>query len=263
MEGVKDILRSSGVSEDPRTLYATDAGDVLTFDGPGGKAAIRLWKWLRMSVARTRHWPVLLGGPGETPNMIWLAHPHPKLTERFAPRVRETLEASAVIRFPDWFEERRRERVQDMEDAGEAPETWFGPEGERPSGDIKPNHGYATPFDGGEPYPTLTYVLVPTQAPWEVPAFLHTGGWNECPSPAEQCAIMKYWHEQYGAVVVAATSSVIEMQGARPPKDRDVALALAREQYEYCPDIVDQGTRTVARLAASLLGGSAWFFWWD
>jgi Domain of unknown function (DUF4253) len=44
---------------------------------------------------------------------------------------------------------------------------------------------------------------------------------------------------------------------------RKDALDLAREQYIYCSDIVSQGTGTLEALAAGLLGGTAWFFWWD
>ena len=40
-------------------------------------------------------------------------------------------------------------------------------------------------------------------------------------------------------------------------------MALAREQFVYCPDIVYQGTGTLAGLAAALLEGTTWYFWWD
>jgi len=39
--------------------------------------------------------------------------------------------------------------------------------------------------------------------------------------------------------------------------------SLAREQYAYCNDLVDQGTESVAALAAGLLDGTVWYFWWD
>jgi hypothetical protein len=38
---------------------------------------------------------------------------------------------------------------------------------------------------------------------------------------------------------------------------------LAREQYLYCGDIVDQGTGTLSRLATALMADDWWYFWWD
>lgn len=49
----------------------------------------------------------------------------------------------------------------------------------------------------------------------------------------------------------------------RPPRDRVEAKALAREQYLYCADIMEQGTNTLVKLASALLDAEAWFFWWD
>lgn len=62
---------------------------------------------------------------------------------------------------------------------------------------------------------------------------------------------------------VSMTHDVAELLVERPPKDRQVALALAEEQFIYCSDIVLQGTESIEALAVGLVGGSAWFFWWD
>jgi hypothetical protein len=40
-------------------------------------------------------------------------------------------------------------------------------------------------------------------------------------------------------------------------------ILLAKEQYAYCADIVEQGVGTIEALAATLLNGHIWFFWWD
>ncbi len=74
---------------------------------------------------------------------------------------------------------------------------------------------------------------------------------------------MSYWQQKYKAEIVAATHDVIEMRVGSPPTTRDAALALAREQYAYCSDIVDQGCETLSNLAAALLKGKTWYFWWD
>ena len=59
------------------------------------------------------------------------------------------------------------------------------------------------------------------------------------------------------------TSDVLEMWVPRPPESPEAALALARAQYQYAPDVVQQGVEDVQTLAAALQDGHAWYFWWD
>jgi hypothetical protein len=59
------------------------------------------------------------------------------------------------------------------------------------------------------------------------------------------------------------TGDVLELSVARPPSTDQAALALAREQFRYAPDIVQQGVGDVETLAASLKNGHVWYFWWD
>ncbi|MCU0914498.1 MAG: DUF4253 domain-containing protein [Planctomycetes bacterium] len=110
---------------------------------------------------------------------------------------------------------------------------------------------------------TVVICNVPTPRSWEVPAYLFFGGWNECPNPEEHVALLRYWHEHYGADVITLLGDAIECTVSRPPSEREAALALAREQFVYSPDIVMQGTQTLSALAAALCGGTTWFFWWD
>jgi Domain of unknown function (DUF4253) len=56
---------------------------------------------------------------------------------------------------------------------------------------------------------------------------------------------------------------VMECTVARPPKTREEAMALAREQFFYCTDIVYQGTESLSLLGATVLNAKAWYFWWD
>jgi hypothetical protein len=105
--------------------------------------------------------------------------------------------------------------------------------------------------------------LVPVDEPWLVPAYLKPGGWNECPPPEVHVAFFHRWHQRYGAVVTTITNDVIEFAVSRPPRSADESLALAREQFVYCSDIVHQGVGSVGNLAASLRGSSYWYFWWD
>lgn len=113
----------------------------------------------------------------------------------------------------------------------------------------------------GEPIPHSPIALVPTAISWHVPAILRFETWDG--SSAVHVAMMKRWNELYGAEIVGMLPDTIEMWVGRPPETREAALALAREQFVYCYDIVVQGTQTIQALAAGLLRGTAWFFWWD
>ena len=110
----------------------------------------------------------------------------------------------------------------------------------------------------------VALVEIPVKNPWEVFAWLPFGGWNECPAPEEHMAVAKYWFEKFGAVPALMTPDVLEYT---LPFDTSVpswqALYLAKEQYAYCNDIVDQGVETIGRLADGLAKSHYWYFWWD
>jgi hypothetical protein len=131
----------------------------------------------------------------------------------------------------------------------------------------KPVHawpGLTIAFDlEGRPLDKVHILLIPTDEGAAVPAFLRWGGWNANPRPEYHIAALRSWHERYGAELVGITGDVINLRLARRPATREAALALAREQYLYCEDIVDQGTGTLARLAATRMQEDWWFFWWD
>ena len=105
--------------------------------------------------------------------------------------------------------------------------------------------------------------IIPTDDPTQVPAYLRWGNWNACPAPEVHVAVHRKWRAQYGAEIVGISGDVIDMRVTKRPKTREEALALAKEQYLYCSDIVLQGTETLEALAASLMDSDWWYFWWD
>jgi hypothetical protein len=105
--------------------------------------------------------------------------------------------------------------------------------------------------------------LIPTTEAWQAPAYLRYGDWNDCPPAAIHVAMHKRWSEKYGSVIACMTDDIVECVVNRPPSTREEALALALEQFVYCPDIVHQGVGSVGMLAASLLDCRTWYFWWD
>ena len=113
------------------------------------------------------------------------------------------------------------------------------------------------------PLPKVYVGLAPTSDWTTIPAYLRWGGWNDCPPPEFHVAAMRSWRDRYGVELVGISSDTINLRVAKRPKTRDDAIALAREQYLYCADIVDQGVQTISALAAALMANDWWYFWWD
>src|SRR5262249_26265456 len=118
-------------------------------------------------------------------------------------------------------------------------------------------------IQSGRPLPEVFVGLVPTTESWQVPIYLQFGGFNDCPHPDAQGAVLRSWQEKYGAGLFCLRSDVLGLEVERAPREGEGALELAREQFLFCRDIVEQGTQSLERLAAELLGGELWFFWWD
>jgi hypothetical protein len=119
------------------------------------------------------------------------------------------------------------------------------------------------PDVGSRELDSVFILLVHADHSWEVPAKLLYGGWNECPVPQVHVGFLKRWFGLHDAEIISIGRATIEMRVGKPPVSRDEALELAREQFVYCPDCVDQGAGSVPSLAAELLNGRIWHFWWD
>jgi hypothetical protein len=241
-----------------------------------GKDAIATWNRLRKLVPETACWPVLLGADEELEFLAEELEDAEDQTPALILRKARRVNVSAL--FADWQKnavKNAQNGLDEFEGDAEAqahfqamldaPPLFQGiPRGPWPAGRWA-RSDFTIPYDvlTKEPHPRVHIALVPTLHGWEAPAFLKFGSWNACPHPQHHVAILKDWHTRYGAEVVGITHDIVEMLVARPPRNREQALLLAREQYLYCEDIVDQGTRTLDALAATLRGGKSWYFWWD
>ena len=105
---------------------------------------------------------------------------------------------------------------------------------------------------------------IPMRHPWTVFAYLPFGGWNDCPDTAALMAVSKYWHERHCAVPAVLTYDTLEYS-VPAPVPQESALQLAKEQYAFCADIIEQGApgMTVTHLAHDLKQSNIWYFWWD
>ncbi|MDE6619497.1 MAG: DUF4253 domain-containing protein [Lachnospiraceae bacterium] len=105
---------------------------------------------------------------------------------------------------------------------------------------------------------------IPVENPWELIAWIPMGGWNECLDPGEMISVAKYWYEQYGAVPAVFGHDMLEFY-LEEGVSSDVSVILATEYVAFCPDRLNQGTKTgtISEIAASLIDEHIWTFWWD
>jgi len=169
--------------------------------------------------------------------------------------VDKVLEGAQALSADRWFRERR---AQDEEYYSEIDEgTW-------PVAGVQQHSlGAHLHVLSRQPKSTVYFAKIPTTKSFEIPGYLRFGDWNATPGPEEQVAVLRHWSEQYGLEIYALTGDVIECEIARPPGDQESATVLAREQFVYCADIVDQGVGSILALAAVLKGARYWYFWWD
>jgi len=153
----------------------------------------------------------------------------------------------------------REETIATMEAAPHDPPLGEWPAAPDPSAGLSVAHNLLT----GKPLPKVYIGLASTDDWTAIPAFLRWGGWNDCPRPEYHVAALRTWRDRYGAELVGISSDTINLRVATKPKTREEALALARDQYIYCADIIDQGVGTYSALAADLIAGDWWYFWWD
>lgn len=153
-----------------------------------------------------------------------------------------------------WLAERVRSRP-DHYAIGQVDLPWDGTQ--RTLARFVPAHNHR-----GQPYSEVFFGLIPVAAPWLVPTHLRTAGYGSCPDAVVHTALFRRWHERYGAAVTTIADGVVELHVERPPTSMEAARELAIEHFVYCPDVLHQGLETIGNLAAILLQGHLWYFWW-
>jgi len=95
---------------------------------------------------------------------------------------------------------------------------------------------------------------------YEMLRVMQTNGWNYDISPETVIERVKLWDSRYGLDIYGAAFDWLEARFERAPADM---MAFAREVYEFCPDVVDQGTETVEALANEMARTNSVYLWWD
>jgi hypothetical protein len=243
-----------------------------------GTEAFETWERLR----RAPGVPVALGGEEDFLSVAESVY----FAKQAGKSPASILEEAARFTFPDDFRARlRREEVAFQEQLRTDPNTQRfvdslssagisvtsepsrGPWPKRPPADpgftIADQLTLSNTGATAQPHSEVIIATLPTQDWTEAFAYLAFGGWNSCPHPHEQIAAFRYWSARHELILAGLSGDVLNLRVSHPPRTRDGALDLAREQYEFCQDIVDQGVETLDALAAGLMANDWWYFWWD
>jgi hypothetical protein len=220
-----------------------------------------LAEWERLT-GTGRGWPVVIGGDQDLDRIAeQFSLDDPVVAGARFPGMRlrspaHILAASDRIRFP-----------QDLRKWSGAyqPEDLRAPLGEWPTKVEGGDPGLSVSLDlvSGKFHDRVHILLLPIKNSWEAPAYLRWGGWNACPPPEYHIAALRDWHNQFGADLIGINGDTMNVRTQTRPKDREQSLALARDLYGYCPDIVDQGVGSIAALAAGMMASDWWYLWWD
>jgi hypothetical protein len=105
----------------------------------------------------------------------------------------------------------------------------------------------------------VTIAFIPAKASSDIPAYLKLGTWNGIPDADVYVALLRKWHRDYGAELVACTIDTLDIRVTRKPTTRQEALILAREQLKFCE--INGITRV--EMADGLMASDWWHFYWD
>ncbi len=239
--------------EDDSDVKETDLGDCgehyeelfysLTIPS---RRAMWTWEAARSVFDKTGYWPVI------SDDLLGLlefwelsAIESENLTTADIVRMSEDIDAS------DWLQIQYQENLS----------AYKIQEGDWPS-NLKAN---LNGFDLLQTDKELAVLLCPTLEPWQVSAALRWGDSNDAIAPHYHTAVHKKWHTQFGAELVCANTSTIEMKISKPPETDEETMAIAKEHFAYCPDLVTQkgAPRTIFSFAPELYRCRHWAFWWD
>jgi hypothetical protein len=102
--------------------------------------------------------------------------------------------------------------------------------------------------------------LFPRSDPYEILHLMGTNGWNYGIGPDSIVAWLRALERDHPFILTGMGFDWLEGRFRSAIPDAD---ALARRFYAFCPDIVEQGTKTVEALARELAESQRLYCWWD
>lgn len=102
--------------------------------------------------------------------------------------------------------------------------------------------------------------ILKTTDEYEILRVKHTNGYNYDIDSQEIIAKLKEWDNRYQLEIIGADFDWFEAEFSTTP---DNMIAFAKEVYDFCPDVVEQGTETVEKLAEEMKREQTIYCWWD
>jgi hypothetical protein len=95
---------------------------------------------------------------------------------------------------------------------------------------------------------------------FQIPQIMQTNGINYDVTPEQVVSKLKDWHSRYSLQIIGAGMDWVEARIGNPP---DNFQSFAQEVYQFCPDVVEQGSETVDALAQEMQQTNTLYCWWD
>jgi hypothetical protein len=237
-----------------RKLTTTAAGQAIWVVEGDQSGTLERWRMVRGAHQHTGLWPFLLTANADMlPDLVHFAANEADLAELSRG---EALHSDEVLR-----EMAAMAASDDVDDdgGGERDESTYDQEASAVTPDVLADiEGW---LQRDQP---RRLALIEAAQGWEVPVRLAwSGSVNYDLSGGQHLSVLRRWAQRYGAELLTLGFDTIELLVERPPTGKDEALAVAREQFAYCPDIVWQGVGTIGSLAATQVRSHLWYFWWD
>ena len=115
-------------------------------------------------------------------------------------------------------------------------------------------------FDQGYGFGPDAIAVLANTDPWFYLQTVKINGVNYDIEHDDVIERLKEWDSFYGLQIVGAGMDWLYAEFENPPTDW---ASFAEEVYEFCPDVVDQGTGSVDALAVELKKMRGVYLWWD
>ncbi len=108
----------------------------------------------------------------------------------------------------------------------------------------------------------VSLVLIPSDDQFAALQVVQTAGPNFEIGPGHVFEWLRSLHHDYPLMITGANYNFVQGYFRDQP-ELDEALELAERIYEFCPDVVEQGTETVQALAQEIADQATFYLWWD